>query len=225
MNNLYVRATGKSLQLLLLMSVCVFVPAGTLDYWEGWLFSVVFAACSLAMTLYLAVNDPQLLERRMQIGPAAETEKSQKIIIAAVLLVLAATPVVSATDHRLGWSNVPVVVVVLGDLLIVLAHIGFCLVFRANTYGGATIQVTQGQNVISAGPYAVLRHPKYAWNLALVLGTALALGSWWGTLMVVPMIAALVGRILNEERYLVTNLAGYADYTSKVRYRLIPFVW
>jgi protein-S-isoprenylcysteine O-methyltransferase Ste14 len=225
MSNLHMRATGKFLQLLLLLSVCVFLPAGTLDYWEGWLFSTVFAACSLAMTLYLAVNDPQLLEQRMQIGPAAETERSQKIIIVAVLLVLAATPAVSATDHRLGWSSVPAVVVVVGDLLIVLAHIGFCLVFRANTYSVATIQVAQGQNVISTGPYAVLRHPMYAWNLPMVLGTALALGSWWGTLMVVPMIAALVARILNEEKYLATNLAGYADYKRKVRYRLIPFVW
>jgi hypothetical protein len=128
------RATKRFIQLLLLLSVCVFLPAGTLDYWEGWLFCAVFPACSLAMTLYLAVNDPQLLEQRMQIGPAAETERSQKIIIVAVLLVLAATPAVSATDHRLGWSSVPAVVVVLGDLLAVLAHIGFCLVFRANTW-------------------------------------------------------------------------------------------
>jgi protein-S-isoprenylcysteine O-methyltransferase Ste14 len=176
-------------------------------------------------SVYLAIKDPRLLDQRMRIGPAAETERSQKIIIVAVLLVLIATPVVSATDHRLGWSNVPAVVVVLGALLIVLAHIGFFLVFRANTYGAATIQITQGQSVISTGQYAVIRHPMYAWNLPLVLGTALALGSWWGTLMVVPMIAALVARILNEERYLATNLAGYADYKRKVRYRLIPFVW
>src|SRR5262249_49410262 len=135
------------------------------------------------------------------------------------------TPAVSATDHRLGWSSAPAVVVVLGDLLIVLAHIGFCLVFRANTHGVATIQVTQGQNVISTGPYAVIRHPTYAWNLPMVLGTALALGSWWGTLMVVPMIATLVARILNEESYLAINLVGYSDYKHKVRYRLIPFVW
>jgi protein-S-isoprenylcysteine O-methyltransferase Ste14 len=225
MNNLYMRATGRSLQLLLVLSVCVFLPAGTLDYWEGWLFIAVFAACSLAVTLYLAVNDPLLLEQRMHVGPTAEMGRSQKIIILAVLLVLAATPAVSATDHRLGWSSTPAIVVVLGDLLIVLAHIGFWLVFRANPYSVATIQLTQGQKVISTGPYAVLRHPLYAWSLAMVLGTALALGSWWGTLMVVPMIAALVARILNEERYLTTNLAGYADYECKVRYRLIPFVW
>jgi protein-S-isoprenylcysteine O-methyltransferase Ste14 len=136
------RAAGRFLQLLVLLSVCVFLPAGTLDYWEGWLFGAVFAACSLAMTLYLAVNDPKLLEQRMQIGPAAEMERSQKIIIVAVLLVLAATPAVSAMDHRLGWSSAPAVVVVLGDLLIVIAHVGFCRVFRANTYGVATIQVT-----------------------------------------------------------------------------------
>jgi protein-S-isoprenylcysteine O-methyltransferase Ste14 len=110
-------------------------------------------------------------------------------------------------------------------LLIVLAHIGFCLVFRANTNAVATIQVAQGPNVISTGPYAVIRHPMYASNLPMVLGAALALGSWWGTLMVVPMIAARVARTLNEERYLAINLAGYADYKRKVRYRLIASVW
>jgi protein-S-isoprenylcysteine O-methyltransferase Ste14 len=137
-----------------------------------------------------------------------------------VLLIFAATPAVSATDHRLGWSSVPAIVVMLGNLLIVVAHLGFILVFRANTYGAATIQVTQGQTVISTGPYAVIRHPMYAWNLPMVFGTALALGSWWGTLMGMPMIAALVARILNEERYLATNLAGYGEYERKVRYRL-----
>jgi protein-S-isoprenylcysteine O-methyltransferase Ste14 len=126
MNNLYMRATGRFLRLLLLLQNACSCPP--LDYWEGWLLSGVFAACSVAMTLYLAVNDPQLLEQRMQIGPAAETERSQKIIIVAVLLVLTA-PAVSATDRRLGWSSAPAVVVVLGDLLIVLAHIGVCLVF------------------------------------------------------------------------------------------------
>jgi protein-S-isoprenylcysteine O-methyltransferase Ste14 len=225
MNNLYLRATGRFLQLLLLLAAFVFLPAGTFDYWEGWLFSAVFAACSLAITIYLAVNDPQLLDRRMQIGPAAETERSQKIIMVAILLTFAGVPTLSATDHRLGWSSVPIVVVVLGDLLIVFAHIGFCLVFRANTYGAATIQVTEGQAVISSGPYAVVRHPMYAWNLPMILGTALALGSWWGTLLVVPMIAGLVARILYEERYLAANLAGYAQYVRKVQCRLIPFVW
>lgn len=225
MNNLYMQAAGKFLQLPLFLAALVFLPAGTLYYWEGWLFSAVFTACSLAITVYLAVNDPQLLERRLRAGPAAETERSQKIIMIAALLTFAAMPVLSATDHRLGWSRVPAEVVVLGNLLIVLAYIGFYLVFRVNTYGAATIQVTEGQTVISSGPYAVVRHPMYAWALLMILGMPLALGSWWGLLLVVPATAGLVARILDEERYLAANLAGYADYMRKVRYRLIPLVW
>jgi protein-S-isoprenylcysteine O-methyltransferase Ste14 len=225
MNSLYMQVAGKFLQLPLVLAALVFLPAGTLYYWEGWLYSAVFTACSLAITVYLAVNDPQLLERRMRIGPAAETDRPQKIIMVAALLTFAAMPVLSATDHRLGWSSVPAAVVILGNVLIVLANVGFYLVFRENTYGAATIQVTEGQTVISTGPYAVVRHPMYAWALLMILGTPLALGSWWGLLLVVPAIAGLVARILEEERYLAANLAGYADYLRKVRYRLIPFVW
>jgi protein-S-isoprenylcysteine O-methyltransferase Ste14 len=225
MSNLYLRAAGKLLQLPLILAAFVFLPAGTLDYWEGWLFGAVFTACSLALTLYFAVNDPKLLERRMQVGPAAETERSQKIIMTGALLTFAAMPVLSATDHRLGWSSVPAAIVVLGNLLIVLAYIGFYLVFRVNTYGAATIQVAEGQTVISTGPYAVVRHPMYAWALPMILGMPLALGSWWGLLLVVPAVAGLVARMLDEERYLAENLAGYADYMHRVRYRLIPLVW
>jgi protein-S-isoprenylcysteine O-methyltransferase Ste14 len=136
--------------------------------------SAVFAACSLAITICLAVNDPQLLDRRMKIGPAAETESSQKIIMVSVLLIFAGVPAVSAADHRLGWSSVPTVVL-LGDLLIVFSHLGFYLVFKANTHGAATIQVTEGQTVISTGPRAFIRHPMSAWNLPMILEIALSL--------------------------------------------------
>jgi hypothetical protein len=105
MSNLYLRAAGKFLQLPLLLAVFVFLPAGTLDYWEGWLFSAVFIACSLAITVYLAINDPQLLERRMRVGPRAETERVQKTIVFAALLTFAALPILSATDRRMGWST------------------------------------------------------------------------------------------------------------------------
>jgi protein-S-isoprenylcysteine O-methyltransferase Ste14 len=205
--------------------VFVFLPAGTLDYWEGWLFSAVFIGCSLAITLYLAINDPQLLERRMRVGPRAETERAQKTIVFGALLTFAALPILSATDHRLGWSTVPAPLVLVGDMLIALAYIGFFFVFRANPYGAATIQVAEGQTVISTGPYAVVRHPMYGWALVMILGMPLALGSLWGLLLVVPAVAGLVARLLDEERYLAANLAGYTDYMRKVRYRLIPLVW
>lgn len=225
MRDLYIRAAGKLLQLPVVLGALIFLPAWTLDYWEGWLFSAVFVACSLAITLYLAARDPALLERRMNVGPGAENEPTQKTLMIGALLAFAAIPVLSATDHRLGWSSVPILVVILGDMLIVLAYIGFYLVFRENTYSAATIQVVEGQKVISTGPYAVVRHPMYSWALLMILGMPLALGSWWGLLVVVPGVAGIVARLLDEEQFLTRNLDGYSDYMRKVRYRLVPFVW
>jgi protein-S-isoprenylcysteine O-methyltransferase Ste14 len=120
---------------------------------------------------------------------------------------------------------VPTWVVILGDVLVALSYVGFYFVFRENTYGAATIQVAEGQRVISTGPYAAVRHPMYAGVLVQMLGMPLALGSWWGLLMVVPTVLVLVWRILDEERFLSENLPGYTDYEKKVRYRMVSFVW
>lgn len=225
MDKLYRRAAVSLLQLPLIVGVLVFLPAGTLDYWEAWLFTAVFFACSLAITLYLAVNDPKLLERRLSVGPGAEQEPTQKIIMVIALLSIAAMPVVSAVDHRMRWSQVSPPVVMLGDILIIIANIGFFFVFRANTYGAATIQVAEGQTVVSTGPYAVVRHPMYSWALVMLTGIPLALGSWWGLMTLVPAVAGIVWRLLDEERFLAEHLPGYRDYMSTVGYRLVPLVW
>jgi hypothetical protein len=152
MDKLYFRVALSLLQLPLIVGALVFLPAWTFDYVQAWLFTAVFFACSLAITVYLAVKDPNLLERRMRAGPGAETEPSQKVIMAVALLAVGALPVVSAIDHRLAWSQVPLSIVIFGDLLIIMAYIGFYVVFRENTYGAATIQVADGQKVISTGP-------------------------------------------------------------------------
>jgi len=107
----------------------------------------------------------------------------------------------------------------------VLAYVGFYLVFRENTYGGATIQVTPGQTVVTTGPYAVVRHPMYSWALLMLLAVPLALGSWWGLLLLVPAFAVLLWRVREEERFLANELPGYRDYQRQVRYRLLPLVW
>jgi protein-S-isoprenylcysteine O-methyltransferase Ste14 len=225
MRSLHLRAAGKFLQLPLLLALLVFLPAGTLDYWQGWLFSAVFVGCSVTITLYLAASDPELLERRMNAGPGAENEPAQKLIVIGLLLGFAAMPVLSAIDHRLGWSSVPASIVIFGNALIVLAYAGFYRVFRENTYGAATIQVAEGRRVISTGPYAVVRHPMYSWALIMMLGMPLALGSWWGLLVAVPGVATIAARLLDEEQFLARNLPGYADYMRSVRYRLVPRVW
>jgi protein-S-isoprenylcysteine O-methyltransferase Ste14 len=219
---LYIRLATQSLLFLIVLGALLFLPAGTFDYWQAWVFIAVFVACNLPLTTWVAINDPQLLERRMRAGPAAEKEKSQKIIVTIAFLAFAGEVLIPALDRRFGWSEVPTSVVVLGNALIAISYVGFYFVFRENTYGAATIRVEENQRVISTGPYAVVRHPMYAAALILMLGIPLALGSWWGLLAFAFGVPALVWRILDEERLLKRDLPGYAEYTQRMRFRLIP---
>jgi protein-S-isoprenylcysteine O-methyltransferase Ste14 len=222
---LYIKMAQQFAVFPIVMGALLFLPAGTLDYWQAWVFVCVFLLCSLAISLWLAVADPKLLERRMKAGPAAETQRSQKIIVGLVFVAFMGLMLLPALDRRFGWSDVPAWLVILGDLLVTLSYVGFFLVFRENTYGAATIQVAEGQRVISTGPYALVRHPMYSAAVVLMLGVPLALGSWWGLVLVVSGVAVLVWRILDEERFLSDNLAGYTDYKNRVRFRLVPLVW
>ncbi len=222
---LYRRAVGGFATLIVILGAALFIPAGTTRYWQAWVFCAIFSVWVLAITAYLARKDPKLLERRVNAGPAAEKETSQKIIQLFASLSFIAIFVVSAIDHRFGWSAVPVSVVVLGDVLIALGFYAVFLVLRENTYAAGTIEVEQGQQVISTGPYALVRHPMYAGALIMLLGIPLALGSWWGLLTIVPMALALVWRILDEEAFLRKNLPGYAEYRAQVKYRLVPLIW
>jgi len=205
--------------------VLLFLPAGTFDYWEAWGFIAVFFTCNVLLTVYLVVKDPKLLERRMKAGPGAETSTTQKIIVVFVFIFFAGAAVFPSLDHRFGWSEVPAAVVILGDLLIALSYYGFYRVLRENTYAAATIQVEQGQKVISTGPYAVVRHPMYSAALIMLFSMPLALGSWWGLLILVPTVLVLAWRLLDEEKFLQKNLSGYTEYMHQVRYRLVPYVW
>jgi protein-S-isoprenylcysteine O-methyltransferase Ste14 len=203
----------------------LFWPAGTLNYWQAWLFIAVFTAATIVPTIYLARTNPAALQRRMRAGPRAETRTAQKFIITASFLDLFAMMAFSAFDHRMGWSTVPVWVCLLGDVL-VAAGLGIAmLVIIENSYAAATVTVETGQKVASRGLYKFVRHPMYVGNVIMMLGTPLALGSYWGLLFVVPGVAVLVFRILDEEKMLTQELAGYREYAQQVRYRLVPTVW
>ncbi len=211
--------------LLIILAAFLFLPAGTLNYWQGWVFLAVFFSAALAISAYLMKNNPTLLERRLNAGPGAEREKSQKIIQILAWIVFAAAIIFPAIDHRLAWSAVPPLVSIAGDSLVALGYWIVFLVFRENTFSSATIEVQSGQTVVSSGPYALVRHPMYAGALLLLLGVPLALGSWWGLFTVVPIALVLAWRLLAEEQFLSTNLPGYSEYRSHVRYRLVPWVW
>ena len=222
---LYIKISVQTLLSVPVAGLVLFLPAGTFNYWEAWVFFTVFFACNLALTAYLVLKDPKLLERRMKVGPASEKRATQKIIMVLAFVFFAGVAVLPALDHRFGWSEVPASVVILGNVLVIISYLGFYRVFRENTYGAATIQVEDEQTVISTGPYGVVRHPMYSAALIMSLGMPLALGSWWGLLMLVPGVFVLAWRLLDEEKFLHTNLPGYTEYTQKVRWRLVPLVW
>lgn len=203
----------------------IFVPALTLDYWQGWLFWVVYSLCCIAPTAYFLRHDPALIERRMKVGPAAETEPTQKLIQVGASVVTIAMFVLPGIDHLRGWSHVPWPIVILGNALVILGFVIMCWVFRENSFAAATIQVEAEQRVISTGPYAIVRHPMYFGALLMFAGIPLALGSWWTMWLLAPLIAMLALRLVNEERFLARELPGYPAYRQSVRFRLLPGIW
>ena len=225
MNQVNIKAFAGILQLFMILGLTIFLPAWTLDYWQAWIVVAVFFSCTLAVTIYLMKNDPKLLERRLSAGVGAEQEKSQNIIQAFAAVAFIALFVVSALDHRLGWSTLPPYLVALGDILIVLGFYLVFLVFKENSFASGTIEVGADQCVISTGPYALVRHPMYVGALVMLVGVPLALGSLWGLVAIVPMTLVLIARLLDEEKFLTRNLAGYSEYQSKVRCRLLPLIW
>jgi protein-S-isoprenylcysteine O-methyltransferase Ste14 len=225
MSTLNKKAFRGFLLLLLVMAALLFIPAWTLDYWQAWTFLAVYFASSLAITLYLMKKDRKLLERRMGGGPSAEKETTQKIIMSFVSLGFVGLLVLPALDHRFGWSHMPPYVALAGDALLALGWLAIFFVFKENTFSSATIELAPDQKVISTGPYALVRHPMYAGGLVMLIGIPIALGSWWGVLVIAAMLPALIWRLLDEEKFLARNLPGYVEYQEKVRYRLAPRVW
>jgi len=211
--------------LAIVMGLVLFVTAGTVHYWQAWVYLAVFFGISALVTVYLMRRDPALLERRMRGGPTAEPEPSQRIIMWLVSVGFVALLVVPAVDRRFGWSHLPSWVALAGNALTVIGFYLIFLVYRENTYGAATIRVTADQRVISTGPYSVVRHPMYASASLYLIGTPLALGSLWGLVPLVLIVPALIWRLLDEERLLARDLPGYTEYQRRVRYRLLPAIW
>lgn len=203
----------------------VFVAAGTFDYWRGWAFIAVFAVATLIPSVYLALKNPDALRRRMQAGPGAETRPLQKVIITVAFVSMAAMIVISALDFRFGWSAVPTAVSVIGLVLVAVGLTITMLVTIQNGYAAANITVESGQQLSSTGWYGFVRHPMYFGNVILMIGVPLALGSYWALLIVIVGLAVLALRINDEEALLKQELAGYREYTERVHYRLMPYVW
>nr|WP_090275851.1 isoprenylcysteine carboxylmethyltransferase family protein [Mycolicibacterium komanii]CRL68977.1 putative integral membrane protein [Mycolicibacterium komanii] len=210
---------------LAVFGLLLFLPAGTFLYWQAWLFLAVFAAVSTWPTIYWARKMPEVLQRRMNAGPTKETRPVQKILIVGFQLWFAAILVVSGLDHRFGWSEVPLPVVLVGDLLVAVGLGGAMWVVHLNNYASSNITVEADQHLVSNGLYGLVRHPMYSASLVLSIGVPLALGSYWTLLLLIPGSAIFAARILDEEKLLREELPGYPEYAGRVRHRLVPYIW
>jgi protein-S-isoprenylcysteine O-methyltransferase Ste14 len=223
--NLNAKAWLGLIVLAVAMGLLLFVPAGTFHYWQAWGYLSIFVGASALITVYLIRRDPALLERRMSGGPMDEKRRAQKFIMLWTSIGFIALLVVPAFDHRFGWSIIPIGGVVFGDVLVALGLYFIFLVYRENTFTSATIEIAENQKVISTGPYAIVRHPMYASASLYLLGTPLALGSYWAFFSIAAMIPFLIWRLFDEERFLAKNLSGYDEYQKRVRHRLVPYLW
>jgi protein-S-isoprenylcysteine O-methyltransferase Ste14 len=213
---------SRYLMALLALAAMFFIPAGTLAYWEAWLYlGILFIPMAFVM-IYLIKNDPELLERRMRFR---ERETTQKRVIGFSWIFFLLAFLIPGFDERFDWSYVPVWVVLAAAVVVLLGYGMVIWVFRENRYASRVIEVAQGQQVIDTGPYAVVRHPMYSGSILLYTFSPLVLGSWWAVIPAAMIIPTLVARILNEEQILVKDLPGYSAYRERVRFRLMPLVW
>jgi len=207
---------------LILIGCLLFLPAGTLRFWEAWLYIVLLFVPVAIVGVVLFIKDPQLLERRLR---TQERRAPQKKIIAVSSLVLLSIYLIPGFDRRYGWSTVPPTLVFVADMLVLLGYLLFVLTIKENRYASRVIEVQENQVAISTGPYAIVRHPMYLAIIVLFTLTPLALGSYWALIPALFFPLILAARIANEEQLLRHSLTGYAEYCRKVRYRLLPFIW
>jgi len=204
------------------IGVFLFLPAGSFRYYEAWIYSLALFIPMITTLLYLVKYDPKLLERRMRYK---EKEEKQKLIIRLARLPFILGFLIPGFDYRFGWSDIPMAFVIVANVIVMAGYFFVFLVFRENSYTSRIVEVEKEQEVITTGPYSIVRHPMYTGTIVMFLFTPLALGSWWAIIAFALWPVVLVYRIFDEERVLMKDLKGYKEYCEKTCYRLIPFVW
>jgi protein-S-isoprenylcysteine O-methyltransferase Ste14 len=217
----------RSIVMLLVLALLLFVPAGSIAWTRGWLFLAIFIAVSGPAILYLWRVNPEIFVARSRMFREG-TKRWDRILLGFLLpAMIAIFPVAALDDGRFQWSRVPWWVVVTGYLLLLAGMTIMAWAQAVNRFfePSVRIQAERGHHVIDSGPYAIVRHPGYIAGLLLFAGIALALGSWWALVPAGIAAIMLVLRTAWEDRTLQAELAGYAAYAQKVRFRLIPGVW
>ena len=207
---------------LVLIGALLFLPAWTFNYPGAWLFIGLLFIPTLILGVVLFIVSPSLLKKRID---AKEKEAKQGALIKLMGLMFVLGFVVSALDFRFGWSSVPTWLVILASVLFIIGYLGYAEVLRENAYLSRTVEVQDGQTVVSTGLYGIVRHPMYLATLFMFLPLPLILGSLWGLVPMAAYLPLIIARIVNEEKILSDELMGYTEYKQKVKYRLIPFIW
>lgn len=206
----------------LLVGLLIFLPAGTLAFAKGWLLMGLLFGPMFIAGLVMLAKSPEFLAKRLDVK---EKRSAQQGVVKLSGLMFIAGFVVAGLDFRFGWSNMPQAVTVVASVLFLLAYLLYAEVMRENAYLSRTIKVEEGQTVVSTGLYGIVRHPMYMATLLLFLVIPLVLGSWWALIPFAFYPAIIISRLKDEEVLLTRELAGYAEYKEKVRYRIIPFIW
>ncbi|MBR3720984.1 MAG: isoprenylcysteine carboxylmethyltransferase family protein [Clostridia bacterium] len=219
---LFIQALTKFLLGVVIIGALLFIPAGTFEYWNGWLFMGLLFIPMFIAGIVLMVKNPELLQKRLN---AKEKETEQKTVILLSGLMFLSGFILAGLNYRFDWLELPNIVVIFSSLLFVISYILYAEVLRENTYLSRTIEVQENQKVIDTGLYGIVRHPMYAATVILFLTIPLVLGSVisFAIFLVYPIIIAK--RIKNEEDVLEKELNGYTEYKKRVTYRLIPFIW
>ena len=219
---LLLSALTKFIAGLVLMGLVLFLPAGTWDYFNAWLFLGLLFVPMLILGGILFMKAPELLEKRLQ---SKEKESTQKGVVAISGLMFIGSFVLAGLDFRFGWTNVPEWVVAVAAVILLATYGMYGEVMRENAYLSRTVEVQENQKVIDTGLYGIIRHPMYTATIFLFLAIPVVLDSWISFAVMLLYPAAIIVRIGNEEKVLEEGLVGYKEYKQKVKYRLVPFVW
>lgn len=219
---LFCQAIVKFLLGVVIVGVLLFIPAGSFEYWNAWLFmGILFIPMFIAGAI-LMIKNPKLLQKRLN---TKENEKEQKKVVLFSGLMFISGFIVAGLNYRFGWMELSNVVVIISSILFIIAYILYAEVLRENTYLARTIEVQENQKVVDTGLYGIIRHPMYAITILLFLTIPLVLGSLISFIIFIPYLIIIAKRIKNEEEVLEKNLNGYIEYKKKVKYKLIPFIW
>ena len=221
-NNLFLQAFKKIIAGFVAIGVLLFLPAGTLHYWNAWLFVAILFVPMIFLGIVMLFKSPKLLERRLD---AKEKVNEQKLVVALSGIMFVAAFVVAGLNFRYSWHSLQDYVIWIETGIFLLSYMMYAEVMRENAFLSRTIEIQENQKVIDTGLYGVVRHPMYSATLLMFLSIPLILGSIISFAIMLAYIPIIAIRMNNEEKVLEEGLEGYKEYKQKVRYKVIPFIW